>query len=148
MLHDDSWFNGSDPRDEDLGTFAIKTGHKDKPADPLRPFHKDASGDYWTSSDVKETTALGYTYPDLEKWRYTNSDGSYNKQKHINDLTRKLNSMYNGDWSATQKSKLTADPGQSDGPRLMSLRALQTTTQKEPVDLKVHDYVVNVIYEK
>ncbi|KAI5865367.1 Di-copper centre-containing protein [Durotheca rogersii] len=142
VLHDNSWFDGSDPRDEDLGTFSIPFRHKDKPTDPLRPFHK-GDGAYWTSSDVREPTALGYTYPGLERWRYT-TNGVYDKQKHLRALKKTLNANYNGDWSAAQKSRLTADPGQLDGPRLASLRDLPGT----PDDLITHDYVVNVIYEK
>ncbi|KAL6236483.1 hypothetical protein BDW75DRAFT_250041 [Aspergillus navahoensis] len=35
------------------------------PATPLRPFHKDDDGMYWTSEEVRDFRALGYTYPDL-----------------------------------------------------------------------------------
>ncbi|KAI1800384.1 Di-copper centre-containing protein [Daldinia bambusicola] len=142
ILHDDTWFDGKDPRDEDEGNYYIKPGHPDKPDDPLRPFHKEGGG-YWTSSDVREVTALGYTYPGLEKWHYT-TKGKYDKQKHLNALCQKLNWAYNSDWSAVQKSRLTADPDGLDGPKLARLSSLG----EAPIDMRVDDYVVNVIYEK
>ncbi|KAI1105912.1 Di-copper centre-containing protein [Jackrogersella minutella] len=143
VLHDNSWFDGTDPRDEDLGTFSISFGHKDKPTDTLRPFHKDQHGNYWTSDDVREVTALGYTYPGLEKWLYT-TNGVYDKQKHLKALKKTLNNNYNSDWSAQQKAKITAGPDQPNGPPLRSL----STLPAKPVDLTTHDYVVNVLYEK
>lgn len=35
------------------------------PTTPLRPFHKDEEGHYWTSQEVQDFRALGYNYPDL-----------------------------------------------------------------------------------
>lgn len=31
---------------------------------PLKPFKKDTAGDFWTSEDVRQTTVLGYNYPE------------------------------------------------------------------------------------
>ncbi|KAF7537431.1 hypothetical protein G7054_g3742 [Neopestalotiopsis clavispora] len=147
MLHDTEWFDGTDARDEDAGTFSIKPYHKDKPTDVLRPFRKNDAGDYWTSDAVSEVTALGYTYPELEKWQYKSPDGTWNKELHLQTLKEYLNRNYNSSWSAAEKSELTADPGQTDGLQLASLSAL--TVHKEPIDLiGVDDYVINVIYEK
>ena len=148
ILHDDSWFDGTDPRDEDLGTFAIPKGYPDRPQDILRPFHKNSQGDYWTSADVREVTTLGYTYPSLEKWKYTKSNGTYDKERHVDEIKRRLNMAYNSAWSAAEKAELSADPGQPDGLSLMSLNRLQEVTKREPIDLTINDYVVNVIYEK
>lgn len=33
---------------------------------PLKPFHKDAGGAFWTSSSVRDVNAMGYTYPELQ----------------------------------------------------------------------------------
>ena len=148
ILHKDSWFDGTDPRDEDMGTFAIQRGHHDIPQDILRPFHKDSHGNYWTSVDVREVTALGYTYPRLQKWNYTSSDSSYDKESHIKDLTLELNNSYNSSRAAAEKERLTANPGESDGVGLMSLNSLIEVTKQELIDLTINDYVVNVIYEK
>ena len=86
----DDWFNGEDPRDEDQGTFAIKKRHHDDPEDPLRPFH-NGDGKHWNSTGAREVTALGYTYPGLEKWKYTKPDGSYDTARHTSELKRTLN---------------------------------------------------------
>ncbi|KAK6957307.1 hypothetical protein Daesc_000090 [Daldinia eschscholtzii] len=142
ILHDDSWFDPNDIRNEDNGTYSIKRGHMDKPDDPLRPFHKEG-GQYWTSSDVREVTALGYTYPGLEKWKYA-IKGVYDKNKHIDDITERNNKAYGSDWSAVQKSRLTADPGEPAGFQLASMSSFG----RDPIDMTVDDYVVNVIYEK
>ncbi|KAF2001264.1 Di-copper centre-containing protein [Amniculicola lignicola CBS 123094] len=32
---------------------------------PLHPFHRNTEGDFWTSALVRDTTKLGYTYPEL-----------------------------------------------------------------------------------
>ena len=148
ILHEESWFDGSDIRDEDQGTFAIDRLHHDKPQDPLRPFHKNASGDYWTSADAREVTSLGYTYPELEKWNHTTADGSYDRARHISVLVNRLNHDYNSAWAAAEKAELTADPGQGDGMKLASMATLITVAKQDPIDLEIDDYVVNVIYEK
>ncbi|KAH6990001.1 common central domain of tyrosinase-domain-containing protein [Ilyonectria destructans] len=148
VLHDDSWFTGNDIRDKDLGNFYIPPGTADKPTDALRPFHKTSDGQYYTSDDIREVTPLGYTYPGLEKWEYTAADGSYDKARHIEELTKTLNYNYNASWAAAEKSELTADPGQMDGVGLMSLGALVEAVDQEPKDLLIDDYVVNVVYEK
>ena len=148
ILHDDTWFDGTDPRDKDLGTFAIAKDHPDKPSDELRPFHKDQTGKYWTSTDAREVTASGYTYPGLEKWKYTKPDGSYDKVAHLSELKRTLNTSYNSAWNAAQKARLTADPGTGDGLKLQSLSSLVAKTHEDPVDIHSDDYVVNVVYEK
>jgi tyrosinase len=153
-LHIDSWFDGSDPRDKDGGTFAILPGTADKPTGKLRPFHKtplageEPNDAYWTSQDCREVTALGYTYVGLEKWHYLKSDRTYDRDAHIAALSRQLNIDYNSAWSAAEKSALTKDPGEAHGVNLMSLPALQVATKKQVMDLEFNDYVVNVVYEK
>ena len=148
ILHEVSWFDGSDPRDKDMGTFAICKNHPDKPQDPLRPFHKNVDGDYWTSADAREVTALGYTYPELEKWKYVKDDGSYDRAKHIGALSKYLNHNYNSAWTAAKKAKLTGDPGESDGVELASMASLTARTKSDSANFEIDDYVVNVIYEK
>ncbi|KAL6703737.1 hypothetical protein ACN47E_009118 [Coniothyrium glycines] len=41
----------------------------------LLPFRK-ASGSFWTSNDCRDHTVFGYTYPELQRWRYA-SDSEY-----------------------------------------------------------------------
>ncbi|KAI0509078.1 tyrosinase [Xylaria bambusicola] len=38
---------------------------------PLRPFHKDTSGTYWTPDDTLDWFKLGYTYPELPTGKET-----------------------------------------------------------------------------
>lgn len=148
-MHDDSWFDGTDPRDLDGGNFAIDESHPDTPHDDLRPFHKNSEGDYWTSQGVREVTKLGYTYPGLEKWKFAKPDGSYDRQKHIRELNKQLNIHYNSGRAAAEKSELTSNPGEAPDVPLMSLNSLQQVTKQDPMDLiGIHDYVVNVVYEK
>ncbi|KAL2845050.1 hypothetical protein BJY01DRAFT_247870 [Aspergillus pseudoustus] len=37
---------------------------------PLRLFHKDTAGTLWTPSDARDWLQLGYTYPELQRWKY------------------------------------------------------------------------------
>ena len=130
-----------------MGTFGIKKDNRDTPQDSLRPFRKNSSGDYWTSADVREVTALGYTYPGLEKWNHV-KDNRYDRDGHMKDLNTFLNESYNSSGAAAQKARLTDDHDQSDGIKLASMASLTALTKQDPVDLEIDDYVVNVIYEK
>eukprot|EP00884_Botryococcus_braunii_P010571 jgi/Botrbrau1/19515/Bobra.0035s0015.1 len=57
--------NDERPKDHD-GTYTEKPGTKVSSATPLTPFYKNRSeGTYLTAADVRYTTDLGYTYPDL-----------------------------------------------------------------------------------
>lgn len=48
---------------------------------PLKPFMKDASGSYYTSSDVRETRTLGYFYKETES-------------KDVNSVISAINKLY------------------------------------------------------
>jgi len=91
-------------------------------------------------------TRLGYTYPGLEKWPYATS-GTYDRNRHIEDVWKDLNFKYNSARSAAEKSLLTADPGQ-DGPALMSMQKLLQVPGAELKDVTIDDYIINVSYEK
>ena len=116
----------------------------------LRPFHKD-DGSYWRSNDVRDTVALGYTYPLLDKYdERVMVNGVYDEKKHRALIVEYLNKTYNSAAAAATKAALTANPGESNRPRLMKLSSLLATVSK-PVDVlnqTVNDYAVNVIYEK
>ncbi|THZ10344.1 Di-copper centre-containing protein [Aureobasidium pullulans] len=47
-------------------TFAYPAGTINDVNSGLTPFFKDAAGTNWTSADVRDTTTLGYTYPELQ----------------------------------------------------------------------------------
>ncbi|EMD68922.1 hypothetical protein COCSADRAFT_33785 [Bipolaris sorokiniana ND90Pr] len=67
---------------------------------PLKPFTKDAAGNYYTSQDVYETRTLGYFYPDT-------SSNSYDQ------VVRSINSLYaaNGR-SITKRDDDVSETGQ------------------------------------
>jgi tyrosinase len=44
---------------------------------PLLPF-RNASGSFWTSNAGRNHTVFGYTYPELQRWKYK-TDGEYQK---------------------------------------------------------------------
>jgi tyrosinase len=149
ILHDNgkdnTWFDGSDPRDKDNGNFAIPRRQVDTPDSPLKPFLKStANGDYYTSNDIRDVASLGYTYPGLERWNYIDPDGSYNKERHIKDVSILLNNTYGSGRRAVQKAKLTASVDEP-GIQLSSI-----TRNDAPQDdlLGVPDYIVDVAYEK
>ena len=48
------------------GTATIRSGDVLDGNTPLKPFHKDAGGAFWTSSSVRDVKTLGYTYPELQ----------------------------------------------------------------------------------
>ncbi|KAI0451980.1 tyrosinase [Xylaria acuta] len=55
---------------------------------PLRPFHKDTTGTYWTPEDTRDWFKLGYTYPELLSGKETPTE----LLKMVNDtygITRK-----------------------------------------------------------
>ncbi|PSN64506.1 Di-copper centre-containing protein [Corynespora cassiicola Philippines] len=71
---------------------------------PLTPFHKDTSGTFWNSEDVRSTTTFGYTYPEL-----SSSDTP--------SLTSRVNALYGpsaGSTSSTSTSNNTSDDDDDD----------------------------------
>ncbi|KAF2642681.1 Di-copper centre-containing protein [Massarina eburnea CBS 473.64] len=46
-------------------TYTIQTGTSLDSNSALTPFHKNAAGDFWTSSSSRNIVDLGYTYPEL-----------------------------------------------------------------------------------
>lgn len=63
-------------------TWVIPSGASLNADYPLEPFNKDASS-YWTSNDVRDWTALGYTYPE-----FITSDGEKS------DIATYINGLY------------------------------------------------------
>jgi len=54
-----------DPTAQQGGTYTILSGSIQTAKSPLTPFHKDTTGTFFTSNDVRNTTSLGYSYPEL-----------------------------------------------------------------------------------
>ncbi|KAK4456428.1 hypothetical protein QBC42DRAFT_238563 [Cladorrhinum samala] len=143
----DNWFDGSDIRDKDSGNWAIKKNQPDKPSDPLRPFHKK-DGDYWTSNDVRETAPLGYTYPELEKWKYVDGQGHYDVAAHKAALNKYLHKVHNVSANAAFLARQTADPGEEGKPSLSDLQLTMTNLMPKEDIIGFDDYVVDIIYNR
>jgi tyrosinase len=58
------------------------------PGSPLAPFHKDAEGTTYDSNDVRHIVDLGYTYPELQRWKF-DSDVAYRTS-----ITKEVNRLY------------------------------------------------------
>lgn len=81
-------------------TWTIAQGSRQDLNSPLRPFHRNAGGAFWTSNDVRDTRTFRYTYPE-----FSNSDGS------ANAIRGYINRLYGPSASATAgSSKRTAAP--------------------------------------
>lgn len=66
-----------------ITTYTIANLTKQGPHSPLTPFHKDTTGTPWTSSEIKNWTMFGYTYPE-----FISTDGSASAIKNV------INSLY------------------------------------------------------
>lgn len=88
-------------------TWVIPSGATLNADYPLEPFNKDASS-YWTSNDVRDWTALGYTYPEFT----TSSGDKSDIATYINGLYGNKPTLAAGDISAlvpeTQVNTTTA----------------------------------------
>lgn len=49
-----------------METATIKSGDILTEETPLKPFHKNAAGDFWTSTTSRDVAAFGYTYPEIQ----------------------------------------------------------------------------------
>ncbi|PVH75831.1 Di-copper centre-containing protein [Cadophora sp. DSE1049] len=51
-----------------FNTFTVSAGQTQDVSSPLTPFHKDASGEFWTSETARTTETFGYAYPETAKY--------------------------------------------------------------------------------
>lgn len=49
-----------------METATIKSGDLLTGETPLKPFHKNAAGDFWTSTTSRNVAVFGYTYPEIQ----------------------------------------------------------------------------------
>ena len=94
----DSWLNTPPPK---------PTYSNPLPDTKLSPFHKNANGTLYKSVDcVKQSTQLGYTYPELQFWldKYKTS-GVFDEQKYKNMLKADIETKY----STTGKAALALE---------------------------------------
>ncbi|KAI4093348.1 MAG: hypothetical protein LQ344_002936 [Seirophora lacunosa] len=62
-LHPNSYV---EPSNEPIGSAAIAQGTLIDVNTPLKPFHNDSNGNFWTSATVADITSLGYSYPEIQ----------------------------------------------------------------------------------
>ncbi|KAK0660209.1 Polyphenol oxidase 1 [Lasiodiplodia hormozganensis] len=62
VLNPDSYV---EPEAQAYGTYMVSAGQVLDEDSELYPFHSSTNGDFWTSSQVRDVEAFGYTYPEL-----------------------------------------------------------------------------------
>ena len=60
-IYRDDWVGASE---EPEGSATIAQGARTDASTPLKPFHKDTQGTFWTSDGVRNIGNLGYSYPE------------------------------------------------------------------------------------
>jgi tyrosinase len=61
------------PEPAKYSTFTNSAGQTQDVNSLLTPFHKDVTGDFWTSEDVRSTETFGYSYPETTNYAGGNS---------------------------------------------------------------------------
>ncbi|KZS89008.1 hypothetical protein SISNIDRAFT_238434 [Sistotremastrum niveocremeum HHB9708] len=59
----------------------------------LSPFHTNSEGTYYTSNKCREWTQYGYTYPELQRWKFV-VDGKVDEEAYKDDIRTRLNELY------------------------------------------------------
>ncbi|KAF9732976.1 hypothetical protein PMIN03_009918 [Paraphaeosphaeria minitans] len=73
----------------------------------LKPFHRDDSGNFWTSDSIRDHTIFGYTYPDLLDLPSSSStNGPLNARDVSTSLIARINALYGPNASPLQSPKL------------------------------------------
>lgn len=62
-IYPNSWI---EPEVTEVETATIKSGDLLTGDTPLKPFHKNAAGDFWTSTTSRNVADFGYTYPEIQ----------------------------------------------------------------------------------
>lgn len=70
-----------EPTVDEFGTYTIPAGSTEDETTPLTPFHKNANGDFWDSTAVRNTSTFGYSYPEVQWW-----NSSVNTKQAVNAL--------------------------------------------------------------
>ncbi|EMC95731.1 hypothetical protein BAUCODRAFT_109268 [Baudoinia panamericana UAMH 10762] len=83
-------------------TFDFLVGNVQDETSPLKPFHSDQSGGFWTSESVRWISMFGYTYLDL-------GNGS------VSAVKANINRLYGGSTGSSDLSRRTAKHGHSHG---------------------------------
>jgi hypothetical protein len=91
-LNPDKWIEESQVNEFFQEIIGLPIGSKITPETQLRPFHKDASGTVMVPNDVRYPYILGYTYPELQTWKY--DPQAYTSEQFVKDLHKTINDLY------------------------------------------------------
>lgn len=104
-LHPDSFV---EPSVEPVGSATIAQGAQTDVNTPLKPFHNDVNGNFWTSATATNVTRFGYSYPEIQG-------------KSIPQIKAAVNALYTSS-SGTTITRRTTVGAQTD-PKLAPLIA-------------------------
>ena len=111
------------------GTAILQPGQTVDQNTPLKPFHKDAAGNFWTSQSARYTTTFGYNYvetsggtPSSAKAAVNNLYGPSSGKK----INRKRAAHDGGHWSL-ERSHAASSPVSPAAPALTGTNAAKTT---------------------
>ena len=152
-------------------------GDKNSPNYPLVPFTSDAKGTVFDSRGVAyKQVEHGYTYPELQKWRYT-KDGKFDEEAYKASIHATIERLYsttpkaalllksNKKAAQVQMAAMTAENLQVENfpPALVALASKSAVNDAnapskevseagygEPAaaSWKSNDFVVNVVYDR
>jgi hypothetical protein len=91
-LNPDKWFEKSKVNAFFQETIGLPDGTDITPNTGLRPFHKDTAGTLMKPKDVRWPYKLGYTYPELQTWKY--KPEGYSSEPFIASLRETINELY------------------------------------------------------
>jgi tyrosinase len=77
------------PRPAPYATFSATAGQSQTKDTPLAPFWDKSGTKFWTSAQIKDTTAFGYAYPETQKWRFAGDTGAYQAE-----IRRSVTALY------------------------------------------------------
>ena len=133
-LNPGKWFYGDMQRPFDQRT--IGAGDVVSNKSPLRPFHKDTNGTVWMPEDTLDWFRLGYTYPELQRWRPEfQSNGVFDKDKYTTKLLESINESY----GITRKEALQM---------VESGAAIPGIEIKDEGSVEANDYAISIRYAK
>ncbi|KAL2846033.1 hypothetical protein BJX68DRAFT_268890 [Aspergillus pseudodeflectus] len=125
-LHPEEWFKADTTRIFNQETIGMGKIITNKTA--FRPFHKDEAGTLWTPNDARDWFKLGYTYPELKRWKYATDQ----------DQTLALHEYINNNYGVTRRQALGI--AKSDAP----IDGIIATAD----GVKTKDYAVSIRYAK
>lgn len=148
-LYKDEWFDDAPGLLTDAkGNWSTAPNTLCTPTTLLAPFHCDSEGDYYTSDAVRYWTTLGYTYPELQRWKYDDDT------KYIKSINKALKNLYSTTAVATAAAteKLTTAASALKRSELAStkdaLLKFISDGERGPRYRLHDDYVINIRYER